>query len=331
MKFKKFLVILVSLLCFFGLGLTLSKQQSQRADQILTNNGLSSPYYVFNPNKKMSIRTFLKHLDKKHSNEQLQVHFKSKYDNGRILIWSNYNLKSQPMAKGSSRYFNKSDFQGAIPFAVVSPKTKTELAVFQGNRYIQEGTHYYSVIGELKQNNENPNGQTAYYLTTGIEQNTSRENIKNFNVVIDGLNRNDASSIRKYLHANMQAVDYSSTYNKNHHISPTKKFMLAVFCVVVALIDAIVWAILDSVPLKRARFKNLIVSKLLRNSYLRFIVTDFFMLLIVYLAMPVHFFYSNRGQLFNLLIFVYLMQVVTFFFTTWFVRLRKGEKNGTTR
>lgn len=326
MKFKKFCVIVISLLCFVGLAITLSMQQSQRADQVLNNNGLSSPYYILTPRKNMSIKHFLTYLDK-HYNKHLQVHFKSQYDNERILIWANYNLKSQPMSKGNSRYFTKSDFAGHIPFVVISAQTHDNLITTQNNKYIKEGSHYYSVIGELKRNFENPNGQNAYYLSTGIDQPTAKENIRNFNITIDGLNKKDLPAIKKYTKANIKTVDYTRTYNKRHGISPTKKFIFSVLCIIIAAIDAFIWAILDSVPLKRNYFKNAVLRKLLRSSGIRFIFTDGVLMFLVYGLLPLGFFFSNHSQLFGLLFGVFVLQCFTFGMTMLFIR-RKDQTNG---
>ena len=328
MRFKKAIVIIISLLCFIGLGISLSIQQSQRADQVLNNNGLSSPYYILKPHKNTSIKKFLTYLEKNHDGH-LQVHFKSQYDPERILIWANYNLKSQPMAKNSSRYFNKSDFTSNIPFAVVSAQTHDNLISRQNNKYIKEGDHYYSVIGELKQNSENPNGQTAYYLTTGTNQPTSKENIENFNITIDGINKKDLSRITKYTKSTLQNVDYTKTYNRKHGISPTKKFIFSVLCVIISAIDAFIWAILDSAPLKCNYFKNAILSKLLRSSGMRFLITDLFLLLVVFLTLPIRLFFSDKGQLLTLLLAVFALQCFTFGMTMLLIQ-RKEENNGST-
>lgn len=327
MKLKKFLVIIISLLCFAGLAVTLSKQQSQRADQVLTNNGLSSPYYKFSTKRKVTIKSFLKHINKKYQKQHLQIHFKNKFDESRILIWANYNLKSQPMAKGNSRYFNKSDFTGKIPFAVISAETNKNLVTLQGNRYVKEGSKYYSVIGQLKQNNESPNGQTAYYLTTGIEQPTANERLNNFKIIIDGLNKRDLNQLQSYLRGNVQTIDYAKTYNRQHGISPTKKLLLALFCVVLALIDSAIWALLDSVPLKKIYFKNEILSRLLTSSGVRCIFIDLLLLLITYFVFPIFLFYSDRLELFKLLAFVYLMQVFTFAGVIFLMRGRKKKND----
>ena len=199
MKIKRLILLIISFLAFLGLGLILSRQQSQRADQVLSNNGLSSTYYVFNPKKKHNIKQFLTYVNKNFSHDKVQIHFESDYIPDRVLIWANYNLKSQPLAKGSSRYFSKNDFDGTIPFAVISSDTKDRVVTLQNNHYLKENNDYVTIIGELKKNNESQNGQAVYYLSTGINQPTAKESITNYKVVVDGLNKNEANALQHYL------------------------------------------------------------------------------------------------------------------------------------
>ena len=219
MKIKRLILLIISFLAFLGLGLILSRQQSQRADQVLSNNGLSSTYYVFNPKKKHNIKQFLTYINKNSSHDKVQIHFESDYIPDRVLIWANYNLKSQPLAKGSSRYFSKNDFDGTIPFAVISSDTKDRVVTLQNNHYLKENNDYVTIIGELKKNNESQNGQAVYYLSTGINQPTAKESITNYKVVVDGLNKNEANALQHYLRGSMQIKDFSKTYNRQHGIA----------------------------------------------------------------------------------------------------------------
>ena len=149
-------------------------------------------YYVFKSKKKHSIKQLLNYVNRNFAHDKVQIHFESNYIPDRVLIWANYNLKSQPLAKGSSRYFTKSDFDGSIPFAVISADTKSKVVTLQNNHYLKENNDYVTIIGELKRNNESQNGQAVYYLSTGINQPTAKESITNYKIVVDGLNKNEA-------------------------------------------------------------------------------------------------------------------------------------------
>ena len=95
MKIKRLILLIISFVAFLGLGLILSRQQSQRADQVLNNNGLSSTYYVFKSKKKRSIKQLLNYVNRNFAHDKVQIHFESNYIPDRVLIWANYNLKSQ--------------------------------------------------------------------------------------------------------------------------------------------------------------------------------------------------------------------------------------------
>ena len=326
MKIRNFIVTLISLFCFIGIGITLSRQQSQRADQVLSNSGLSSPYYVYQPQSEKTIRSLLEYLNKNWPNSNLQVHFRSKYNTDQVLIWSNYDLKTQPMSDKNSRYFKKSDFQGQIPFAVISAQTKENLLTLQGNRYLNENNHYYAIIGQLKENTESPYRQTAYYLTTGEKQSTSQAKLNNFYIVIDGLPKSNKQRVANYLNASVSTVDYANTYNKQHGISPTKKFVFVCFCIIVALINSGIWATLAVSPITKFKIKSSILNSLFTNSFIRFLLIDTILFLLVVLISPIFLFYSDKSQLFILLGFLWLMEVFTFIIILILTRYRR--KNG---
>lgn len=325
MKIRNFMVIFISLLCFIGLGLSLSRQQSQRADQVLSNNGLASPYYVYQPKSNKTIKDMLNYLNKNWSHANLQVHFRSKYNTNQILIWANYNVKSQPMADKESRYFNKSDFQGEIPFAVISAQTKENLVTLQGNHYLNENNQYYAVIGQLKENSESPYRQTAYYLTTGTKQPTSKSHLNNYNIVVDGLPKNDKQKLANYLHASVTTVNYATKYNKQHGISPTKKFILTCLCVIIALINSGVWATLSVSSITKFKIKSDLLNSLFANSFIRYLLINTMLGIVVGLIMPVFLFYSNRVQLFTLLGSVWFMETFTFILVLFLTRSRRNE------
>ncbi|QNQ80399.1 hypothetical protein [Lactobacillus sp. PV034] len=325
MKLRNFIVTLISLICFIGVGLSLSRQQSQRADQVLNNSGLSSPYYVFDPKSHQTIQQVIHYLNKEWPHTNLQVHFRSKYDSNQILIWANYNLKSQPMANSSSRYFNKSDFKGSIPFAVISSETKENLVTLQNNRYLNENGHYFSVIGQLKRNSESPYRQTAYYLTTGEKQVTGKAKVENFYVVIDGLPKNNKNKVARHLNASTQTVNYANKYNKRHGISPTKKFIFTCICIIIALVNSGVWATIAIAPVTKFRIKSPILTKIFTNSFFRFFVINTFLLIVSSIVLPLFNFYSNLSQLYQLLGFLWIMESLTFIIVL--ILLRSKRKN----
>ncbi len=325
MKIKRLILLIISFLAFLGLGLILSRQQSQRADQVLSNNGLSSTYYVFNPKKKHNIKQFLTYVNKKFSHDKVQIHFESDYIPDRVLIWANYNLKSQPLAKGSSRYFSKNDFDGTIPFAVISSDTKDRVVTLQNNHYLKENNDYVTIIGELKKNNESQNGEAVYYLSTGINQPTAKESIINYKVVVDGLNKNEANALQHYLRGSMQIKDFSKTYNRQHGISPTKKLIAAILCVVIALIVAAIAAVLAENPVNLKYVSSKIWAHLLADSGLRFFLANGIIVILTSLGLQTWNFYSNHSQLYVLFLVVFAMQIITYVLMLLLIKIKKEK------
>ncbi|MFQ3624862.1 hypothetical protein U2F58_04700 [Lactobacillus johnsonii] len=325
MKIKRLILLIISFLAFLGLGLILSRQQSQKADQVLSNNGLSSTYYVFNPKKKHNIKQFLTYVNKKFSHDKVQIHFESDYIPDRVLIWANYNLKSQPLAKGSSRYFSKNDFDGTIPFAVISSDTKDRVVTLQNNHYLKENNDYVTIIGELKKNNESQNGEAVYYLSTGINQPTAKESITNYKVVVDGLNKNEANTLQHYLRGSMQIKDFSKTYNRQHGISPTKKLIGAILCVVIALIVAAIAAVLAENPVNLKYVSSKIWAHLLADSGLRFFLANGIIVILTSLGLQTWNFYSNHSQLYVLFLIVFAMQIITYVLMLLLIKIKKEK------
>lgn len=324
MNFKKIIVFLISILCFVGLGITLSIQQSQRADQMLNNNGLSAKYYVYSVKKNKKVKNLLEYLNKL-NNKHLQVHLKSKYDNNRILIWANYDIPSQPLARTSSRYFTKSDFDSQIPLAVISSQTKEGIVTFQGHHYLKENDRYITVIGQLKSNSESENSQSVYYLTTGIHQPTANESLDDYQVSIDGLTDKQAANVKKFLGGKQKIVDFAKTYNRQHGINPTKKFMFAILCAIVALVSSAIMAVLDSKSSKVAFAKNSFLKYLLKNNAFKYVFSNLIAILVVLVVLQFTNFFSNKLQLFNLYAIMFVLQCFTYGGVMFF-RQVKGNK-----
>lgn len=311
MNFKKIIVFLISILCFAGLGITLSIQQSQRADQMLNNNGLSAKYYVYTVKKNKKVKSLLEYLNKM-DNKHLQVHLKSKYDSNRILIWANYDIPSQPLARVSSRYFTKSDFDSQIPLAVISSQTKEGVVTFQGHHYLKENDRYITVIGQLKSNSESENSQKVYYLTTGIHQPTANESLDNYQVSIDGLNDKQGANVKKFLGGSQKVVDFGKTYNRQHGINPTKKFIFAVLCVIGILVTSAITGILDSKSSKVAFAKKSFFKYLLKSNVFKYVFSNVVMILAIFVVLQFTNFFSNKLQLFNLYVIMFVLQCFTY-------------------
>lgn len=325
MNLKKVIISLISILCFVGLGITLSIQQAQRANQVLNNNGLSAKYYVYTVKKNKKVKNLLEYLNKI-NNKHIQVHLKSKYDSNRMLIWANYDIPSQPLARASSRYFTKSDFDSRIPLAVISSQTKEGLVLFQGHHYLKEDNRYITVIGQLKSNSDSENSQKIYYLSTGIYQPTANEALNDYQVAIDGLNDKQAASVKNFLGGEQRVVDFAKTYNRQHGINPTKKFMFATLCIIIALIASAIMGILDSKNSKVSFAKKEFLRYLIKNNAFKYVFFDLIIILAVFIVLQFTNFFSNKLQLLNLYAIIFVLQCFTYGGVIFFKQVKGNKK-----
>lgn len=304
---KKFLLIVTIFLAFVGLAFTISIKQSQNADIILTNNGLSSSYCVYQPNLKLKIRKLLQYLDKNCKSSKLQVQLKSKYDTDEILVWANYNIKGQPVIGDNARYFNKAEFQGNVTFAVISAHTPVaNIVTSQNNRYLKYEGQYISIIGQLKANDQSEIQQSAYYLTTGIQQQTGNNTLNNYKIIVDGLNKKQAKKVGHFLKAKAIWVNFAQTYNLKHRINPTKKLVFGIICIL------FIWGISAMIAYScHFNRRDLAITKGKHSmivNILQFNIISFIMICIIYFIVPMVWFYSNSSAVLKLFIFIFIIQ-----------------------
>lgn len=182
MKRYKLFVILSTFFLFIMIGIVYSNMQSQLADQILQAQGMSMEARIVKPKKTMTIASFLKWIKKEFPKESIQMQFKSKEDKNQVLIWSqNRDLNYFPVSSG--RFFSEDDFKGQVTIAAVSPSSAAAQIKTQGNTYLIANGQYYSVVGSLKA--VPYQSSKAYYLTTGVKQETGQSRINHFTLYVD--------------------------------------------------------------------------------------------------------------------------------------------------
>ena len=304
---KKVFLLIINLLALVGIGLSLSLQQSQQADRILNNNGLSPKYYVYIVKNNKTVKNLITSLNK-YKNEQIQVHLKSKYDTNRVLIWANYTPTSLPLAKSNDRYFSKSDFTNQVPLAVVGEGAKNDIVTYQNHPYLKLDNEYISIIGQFK----NSAKAKGYYLITGLNLPTSNEKLKNYTISIDGLNNKQAARLGQDLKASYKVVDYATTYNRQHGINPTKNFIFTLGCVVVMLIVSWIWGMMDSIGKRKLLVKQDIIHFLIKNNIFRFVMENLILIGFTYLAIQGLCFFLNKQSLLGLYFIIYLLEWMTY-------------------
>lgn len=318
---KKVFLLIINLLALVGIGLSLSLQQSQQADRILNNNGLSPKYNVYTVKNKKTVRNLITSLSK-YKNEQIQVHLKSKYDTNRVLIWANYTPTSLPLAKSNDRYFSKSDFTNQVPLAVVGEGAKSNIVTYQNHPYLKLDNEYISIIGQFK----NSAKAKGYYLITGLNLPTANEKLKNYTISVDGLNNKQAIALSRDLKSAYKVVDYATTYNRQHGINPTKKFIFTLGCIVVILIVSWIWGLMDSIGKRKLLVKQDIIRFLIKNNIFRFVMENLILIGFTYLAIQALCFFLNKKSLLGLYFIIYLLECVTYGLSLLFNH-RKDKKD----
>lgn len=198
MNFKKIFLLLILLLSFLGIGTMLSNIESNYADELLEAHGLTNNTRYFRTDSDDKISTFLKYLDKNYANHQIQLHLDNNYEKKQVLVWANHAVTGLPTESG--RYFSPDDFKGQVSFVVLGPTVKLNLLDVQNNKYVILGKNYYSVIGEFK---DYPQVEMdKYYLSTGIDQPTAKDQLKNYRIVVDATPA-VIEKIAKHYHASL--------------------------------------------------------------------------------------------------------------------------------
>ncbi|EEJ73071.1 ABC transporter permease [Lactobacillus ultunensis] len=306
MNFKKIFLLLIPLLTFLCIGTMLSNIESGYADELLEAHGLTNNTRYFRTDSDESVSSFLRYLDKNYKHHQIQLHLDSNYEKDQVLVWANHSVKSLPTESG--RYFSPDDFKGTISFAVLGPATKTNLLDVQNNKYVILGQHYYSVIGEFK---DYPQVEmNKYYLSTGIDQPTAKDQLKNYRIVVDGA-PNVISRIAKHYNAKLHIPSFVQEHHRDRlSILPDLLLMLA------ALVVGIVGNLLLATIIKRQAKLTHLHGDLLRNWVInrsvRLFMIEGVFAIAVYFFLRWHAFYSTYSSLRISLLASWIIYIVAF-------------------
>ena len=255
MNFKKIFLLLILLLSFLGIGTMLSNIESSYADELLEAHGLTNNTRYFRTDSDEKISIFLKYLDKNYANHQIQLHLDNNYEKKQVLVWANHAVTGLPTESG--RYFSPDDFKGQVSFAVLGPTVKLNLLDVQNNKYVILGKNYYSVIGEFK---DYPQVEMdKYYLSTGIDQPTAKDQLKNYRIVVDATPA-VIEKIAKHYHASLHIPSFVQEHHRDR-LSVVPDILMLVVCLLVGMITNMLLAI----GIKRQARLTRLHDDLLRN------------------------------------------------------------------
>lgn len=261
----------------------------------------------------------MRYLDKDYANHQLQLHLDSNYEKKQVLVWANHTVKSLPTEEG--RYFSPDDFKGKVSFAVLGPATEVNLLNVQNNKYVVLGQNYYSVIGEFK---DYPQVEMdKYYLSTGIDQPTAKDQLRNYRIVIDGA-PNVLDRIAKHYHAQLHVPSFV----KEHH-RDRWSVVPYILLLLVAELFGIGGNVLLAILIKRQAKLTHLHGELLRNwvinQSVRLFMIEGALGIFTYIFLRYHAFYSTYSSLIITLIVSWLIFIAAFCVTIYCLA-RKDRK-----
>lgn len=317
MNLKKALLLVCSFLLLLGLAFPVSNLQSLAADQILTENGFSPNTKQFMPRRHVRVRTLLKHL---RGWSKVQLHLADQNQPHRVLVWSNYNLRPMPVTTG--RYFDGNDFKGQVTFAVVTPDVANSLLTTQGNRYVQESNRYISVIGILKNNQQNE--RSRYYLTTGLKQANSRDWLSNYQLTIDGLSRSQLNQLSAYLHAQPKTPTFVAQFRHRHRAYRALQWLFGIMLLVALVLDAGFWAFLNRERTSLGKIHGQLLTNWLVNRIFRFSLLQAVLAIVAYWIMSAKVFFSAGKVYAWLLISACVLEIAAYVWSMWRFNSEKG-------
>lgn len=308
MKRHKLFVILSTFFLFIMIGIVCSNMQSQLADQILQAQGMSMETRIVKPKKTMTIASFLKWIKKEFPKESIQMQFKSKEDKNQVLVWSqNRDLNYFPVSSG--RFFSEDDFKGQVTIAAVSPSSAASQIKTQGNTYLIANGQYYSVVGSLKA--VPYQSSKAYYLTTGVKQETGQSRINHFTLYVDASSQT-IGKIASHLKSETYWPDFVKRGRQRRLtlLMPEALLILFLLGVGVLLMGLIAWLTWKEADLSRV--KGDLLSNLLLNRSGRFIVFMVLEAFASYFLLVWKAYYSNRSVLALLLLGTVMVELAVY-------------------
>lgn len=319
MNFKKIFLLLVPLLTFLGIGTMLSNIESGYADELLEAHGLTNNTRYFRTVSDESISSFLQYLDKNYAHRQIQLHLDSNYEKKQVLVWANRSVKSLPIEIG--RYFSLDDFKGKVSFAILGPSVNVNLLNVQNNKYVILGQNYYSVIGEFK---DYPQVEMdKYYLSTGIDQPTAKDQLKNYRIVIDS-SPSVIEKVAKHYHGKIHIPSFVQEHHRDR-FSVIPNILFLIVCALVGLISNVLLAILIKRQAKITSLHGDLLRNWVINRSVRLFMIEGVFAALSYIFLRWHAFYSSNTSLSISLLCAWILYVLAFCVEIYYL-MRKGKK-----
>lgn len=306
MNYKKIVLFFIIFMCLLGVGSMLSNVQSREADQLLEAHGLSNNTRYIEVNRNETISDFLRYLDK-YKNANIQLHLDNRYDNDQVLVWANHNVINLPTQNG--RYFTPDDFEGQVSFAVLGPETKNvQITESQGNQYLNWNNDHYSVIGDLKHYHQME--QNKYYLSTGIDQPTAKNKLKDYRIIIDSSNK-VIHKIAKHYHVKVNTPSFVKNH-QIHRFSILKEIaIILLFWIFIVVCNGLL-AFLNIQQLKKSHLRGHLSKNWIINRSVQLILLESLISIGAYTFLRWRAFFSKPDHLIGLIILSFIIIMVSY-------------------
>ncbi len=322
MKIKKLLLNLCSLFAFLGIGFAISNRQTLHADQLLAADGLSTSSRQITTKRHLKVANLLTKISKIAPNKHVELQLTNRYDPDLVLIWANYELKPLPVANG--RFFHVGDFQGQVMFAVVGAKTRAPVFETQGNKYVENNNQYLSVIGTLKGNGTK--SAHKYYLTTGPKQASASTNLRQFQIVIDGLPEQSVNQLARYLKSSAKMPKFVTDYRHHHGWRPLLDWSIVGLLILILLILSVLIASADQQSNDNTQRQTVRWQNLFANESFRFLTFQGIMAFFAFLLLNWRLFFESAMKYGEILILAFILDAAAYFMTVIMLQRKKGTK-----
>ena len=237
------------------------------------------------------------------------MQFKSKEDKNQVLIWSRKTGTSTTFPVSSGRFFSEDDFKGRVTIAAVSPSSAASQIKTQGNTYLIANGQYYSVVGSLKA--VPYQSSKAYYLTTGVKQETGQSRINHFTLYVDASSQT-IGKIASHLKSETYWPDFVKQGRQRRLtlLMPEALLILFLLGVGVLLMGLIAWLTWKETDLSHV--KGDLLPNLLLNRSGRFIVFMVLEVFVSYFLLVWKAYYSNQSILGLLLLGTVVVELVVY-------------------
>lgn len=319
MNWKKIFLIIIVLFTFLGAGAMLSNVQSREADQLLEAHGMGNSSRYIYIKKNITVSSFLEYLTHNYKHRDIALHLDNKKKKNQVLVWANHQVI--PLSTEDGRYFAPDDFKGKLSFAVIGPDLKATKVETQGNTYLVLNKRYYPVIGELK--NYHKIEQNKYYLSTGIEQPTAKEKIRNYRIVIDASNKTIEQIA--YHYDSKIAIPKFVKYHQIHRFSVFREIFLIILFWIIAMISNALIAIMQWRQVKLTHLRGSLLRNWLLNRGSRLILIEALLGFVAYFFLYHHAFFRRTDHLIELLIISWLLTSIAYVLT-WLYLHRKDKR-----